>query len=509
MGASALPVLPSAPIGWCRVDSRQDQSETFRLPRIAILMAWVIASGCAAKPPKPVNPAPNPGVSTLPAETFRFKDYNLVFISFDALQAAHVGAYGNPRNVTPNFDKVASQGYCFTQVNSVASWTVPSSMSWFTGVYPSEHRMTNKYALYTPTIKKPANLQELSPELVTLAELLKRDGYVTGGFTGNAGVSGGFGYEQGFDVYFYEPGKFGGFDQSIPKAIEWLKTNRDKKFFLFLHGYDCHGQNTPKEGFDYRFVAPGYDRRYTGSEIEQEALREAGLDQGQLTLSDADVQFWRAIYDEKINRTDARFQEFLEEFDKLGLHDKTLFILTSDHGTEFFEHRRIDHGFTLYDEQIHVPLVIRLPKHPGGVRLTSRISSIDLMPTILDLLEIDPGRMPQTLRGTSLVPVMRGEASHRNCFSETDYREYTFKRSIVRDDGWKLIFTLETNSRELYNLNTDPGETINLAAERSNLADELQQTLFAHFKSIGHDLTARDWVTGLNPVYPSQGLPGK
>ena len=92
-------------------------------------------------------------------------------------------------------------------------------MTWFTGVYPSEHRMTNKFAVYAPPVQKLANLKELAPDLVTLADVLKQNGYATGGFTGNAGVSGGFGYEQGFDVYFYEKGKFGSIDQSIPRAL--------------------------------------------------------------------------------------------------------------------------------------------------------------------------------------------------------------------------------------------------------------------------------------------------
>lgn len=470
----------------------------------AVLVVALIACGCGRVEPKQ-NSVPAGSPTDIAAEPLKFKDYSLVFVSFDAMQAAHVGTLGNLRKVTPTIDSFAEQGYCFTRVYSVASWTVPASMTWFTGVYPSEHRMTNKFAVYTSTVQKPANLKELSPHLVTLAEILKRAGYATGGFTGNAGVSGGFGYQQGFDTYSFEPGKFGGLDRSIPKAIEWLAANRQHKFFLFLHGYDCHGQNTPADGFDYRYVDADYDRRYTGSEVEQETLREEGLENGELNLRESDVRFWRAIYDEKINRADTRFQEFLAEFDKLGLADKTLFVLTSDHGTELYEHRRLDHGFTLYDEQIHVPLIVKLPGQDAGRKIADQVSSIDVMPTILDLLDIDTRDVRQQLRGTSLVPAIHGKPAQRNCFSETDYREYTFKRSIVRPDGRKLIYTLETKSRELYDLNTDPGETINLAASKTKLAEELESQLFAHFKTIGCDLANRRWEIGLNPVYQSQG----
>jgi arylsulfatase A-like enzyme len=433
------------------------------------------------------------------------EEINVVFISFDALQAAHVGCLGYHRDVTPTIDALARHGYNFTNHYSVASWTVPASMTWFTGVYPSEHRLTNKFAVYKPPVRKLANLKELSPELVTLAEILRLNGYATGGFTGNAGVSGEFGFAQGFDVYYEEPGHFGGMDRSMSEALKWVHANRDRKFFLFLHGYDIHGQSTPAGGFDYRFVDKEYDQKYTGSEQEQEALREEGLDKGRISLRDVDVRFWRAVYDEKIQRTDAKFRQFLDDFNDLGVTDRTLFVLTSDHGTELYEHRRFDHGFTLYDELIRVPLIVRLPRQTTGRAIAARVSSIDILPTILDLVKASvPENVRNRLRGRSLAPAMNGEPERRDIYSETDYREYTHKRSIITPDGWKLIYTLENRSRELYNLNADPGEADNLVATEPKLARQLEERLFDHFASIGHDLGTKRWEIGLNPVYASQ-----
>lgn len=173
----------------------------------------------------------------------------------------------------------------------------------------------------------------------------------------------------------------------------------------------------------------------------------------------------------------------------------------------FYEHRRFDHGFTLYDEQIHVPLVIKTPGESIKRKtIGERISSIDVMPTILDLLDVRiPKDAKEQLRGTSLMPAIHGEPVKRDVFSETDYREYTYKRSIITPDGWKLIYTLENKTRELYNLNDDLAESKNVSATESKRADELERRLFAYFKSIGHDLTAKRWQVGLNPVYPSQG----
>ncbi|MGL4552906.1 MAG: sulfatase, partial [Gemmataceae bacterium] len=456
--------------------------------------------GCGTRPrPADVAEPEPPPAASLP---MAYPDHNLVFVSFDALQAAHVGSLGNPRDVTPTLDAFAKRAFSFRRAYSVASWTVPASMTWFTGVYPSEHRMTNKFALYRPPVEKVARLKELAPDLVTLADVLRGAGYATAAFTGNAGVSGGFGYDQGFDRYSFDPGRFGGFDVTVPRALEWLRVNRGRKFFLFLHGYDAHGQNVPEGGLDYRYVEKGYDRRFNGSEAEQEALREEGLEKGRLTLRDADVRFWRAVYDEKISRADERFRRFMAAFDELELTGRTLFVLTSDHGTELYEHRRFDHGFTLYDEQIRVPLFVRLPGQRSAGVIEDRVSSVDVMPTVLGLL----GRpVPEQVRGVSLVPALRGGPARRDVISETDYRQYTYKRSLIAPDGWKLICTLETGGRELYYLNVDPGEADDRAAAEPARANELQRRLFAHFADIGHDLTARKWERGMNPVYPSQG----
>lgn len=469
-----------------------------------LLVGSLLLSGCGSRPKPLATGIPQLDIASAQMP-MKYQDYNLVFISFDALQAAHLGALGYREGVTPTLDTFAKQAFTFQNAYSVASWTVPASMTWFTGVYPSEHRMTNKYTLFRPPIEKTANLKQLSPNILTLAEILRTRGYATVGFTGNAGVSSVFGYDQGFDIYSFDPGRFGGLDVSIPRALEWLRVNRSRKFFLFLHGYDVHGQYVPAGGYDYRFVAKGYDRRYTGSAAEQETLREEGLEKGTLTLRDADVQFWRAIYDEKINRADERFRRFLVAFAEMELMDRTLFVITSDHGTELFEHHRIDHGYSLYNELIRVPLFIRLPGQQSRGNIAERVSSIDLMPTILHLLDVPiDTTVKQKLRGQSLVPIMRGERYIQEIISETDYREYTYKRSIITPAGWKLIYTLESKQRELFDLNTDPHERDNQASVNTVRADELERRLFAHFVHIGHDLMARQWNIGLNPVYSSQ-----
>jgi arylsulfatase A-like enzyme len=130
------------------------------------------------------------------------------------------------------------------------------------------------------------------------------------------------------------------------------------------------------------------------------------------------------------------------------------------------------------------------------------------MPTILDLLDVKvPDTVKKQMRGASLVTGLKGKPVTKDVFFETDYRQYTYKRGIQTTDGWKLIYTLENKSRELYNLKNDPHETKNLVDQEPRRAYELEQRVFAHFKSIGHDLNARQWIPGLNPVYDSQAKP--
>jgi len=421
---------------------------------------------------------------------FNFSGYNILFVSFDALQAKHTSCLGYFRETTPTIDAFAKKGFLFAWAIAQSSWTLPSSMSWFTSLYPSEHKVVNKYSTYTESEKVFSNLQQLSPDVMTLTQILKANGYTNGAFTGDAGVSAKFGYGAGFDVYVDDK-KFAGFDHSIPPAIAWLRENKDKKFFMFLHGYDAHGQFDPPSGYTKKFLNFKYKGPLKGGKEEQAKFREEGLEKGFIELTDEDVQFWRALYDEKIYDADQRFRTFVEELERLGLLDKTIIILTSDHGTEFYEHKRFDHGFSLYDELIHVPLVIYLPGMKGGKIIEDQVRSIDLMPTILDLLNIKiSDKVKNQMRGVSLLPLVEGNHMDLVAFTETDYRLYIHKRAIRTPDGWKFIYSLENDKKELYNLKNDPRELDNLVEKERRKAYELEQELFRWLMSMQTEISS-------------------
>lgn len=407
-------------------------------------------------------------------------DCNVVLVSFDTLRAKNVGVLGYQRDTTPTIDRFAKKGINFTNAISVTSWTLPSHMSWFTGVYPSQHKVLNKFTVKENGDEEITNLKEVSPNFKTLAKVLKENGYRTGGFTGGAGVHRQFGFDQGFEIYTDDK-EFAGFIDSAPKALRWIKNNKDEKLFVFLHGYDIHGQYVPEGGYDNRFVDFEYDGELNGSKEEQEELREEGLARGNIFLTKDDVRFLTALYDEKIQRADELFAKFIKEYEQLGLMDKTVFILTSDHGEELYEHGRIDHGHSLYDELIKVPLIITAPGINDGITIDEQVSTIDLMPTILDIVGInETDNMLKQMKGRSLIEVTQGEDELQDVFPETDYRYSTFQRAIRTGRGWKLIVNLETKVKELYQLSSDPYERQNKADLQKNQLDELYQRLLQH-----------------------------
>lgn len=435
---------------------------------------------------------------------FSCKDCNVIIIAIDTFRADHASALGYERETTPAFDALAKKGYLFSEAISPASWTVPTFMSIFTGTYPSVHGVTNKFRVFTPSERVMSNLAESAPELSTLAEVLSENGYATGGFTGDAGVSGAFGYKQGFDTYTDEV-PFGGMENSMRHALAWLDEHEDEKFFMFFHGYDLHGQFKIPPGYESIYDT-GYDGTYRGTSAEEAVLREAQL-AGPLAYTSEDAAFWTAWYDGKLHDADARLAAFLDEIAKRNLMEDTVIVVLSDHGEEFFEHGGFDHGHSLYDEQLHVPLLFVIPGTDGGAVIDSQVSTIDVMPTLLSLLDIRPTEeVRRQLAGrTNLLGYLEnGERRGYDVFSETDYRDFTHKRSIRSEDGWKYILTLENGTQELYDLSTDPGEQHNLFSAEPYRARLLKDRLLAHLtETLGYDPSV-PVSTGCLPVYPGE-----
>ncbi len=365
---------------------------------------------------------------------------NVVVISIDTLRADHVGAYGYPRPTTPWLDRFASRSVVFERAISQSAWTRPAHASMFTGLYPVEHGIV--------TVHPP---RRLSPEIPTLASVLSQAGYRTAAFVGGGNLSAEFGFAAGFETY-RSPGRR--FSETVPAALAWIDENAARPFFLFVHGLDAHRP--------YR--ADAADRLALGLPAEP----ERNFAQACHGRPDAPVQPLVDQYDAAVHQADRFLGLLLEALDSDRLRDRTLVIVTSDHGEEFREHGGCFHIRSLHREIVEVPLMIRLPgvpprRVPGVVP-----ASVALAPTVLELVLGDRRALP----GPSIASLVAGEAQHfEYVVSETSTRRIRGGRGgrirSITGPTDKLIHWVDEGRIAYYDLDTDPGEHEPLEVQRA------------------------------------------
>lgn len=404
---------------------------------------------------------------------------NVLFLVVDTLRADHLPAYGYDRGSTPNLDAFAGDAIRFDQAFANASWTRPSFASMLTGRYAASHGVMSK-------------ADALPEALVTLPEALKDVGYATGGFVTNYNVAPYFRFDQGFDTYRYlEPDFVLGADDTSAKLVVAQVLRRVVEKWRVMRGVvepgtayqdarvvnDAVGawlEDAPRDPW-FLFVGymdphdPYYVHPYDGSGYGRAANPQP---------DPADVDRLRALYDGEITWWDARFGELVAELKRRGLYDDLTIVVTSDHGEEFHEHGGFWHGTTLYDEQVRVPLLLKLPgARRGGTVVRHWVQSIDLMPTLLQELDVP---VPEGVQGGSL-------------FTGTDrvYAEESHEGNVleaVRErrgtDEWKLMTANPGNPRgldpvQLYRVDLDPGETRDLAADAPDAVEATTEALVA------------------------------
>ena len=406
----------------------------------------------------------------------RASTLNIIFISMDALRYDVTGLDGG-ESATRNLQSFAEESVVFHNATSAAPWTLPSHMSVWTARWPSIHQVTNKLKLLASNQMVE---NTLSPGIQTFPDLLMEKGFLAGGFTGGAGVQSKYGFGRGFDTYL-DDRYFGGFDHSIPVAQQWIEKNREKKFFAFVHGYDVHGQYPLSDGAR-NTLSGKYKTKLSGDIKENASLREKGLsaiqkpgDEANLsgTLSDSDASFLKDVYLEKVRAADERVGNFLQFLRQSGLLDRSIVILFSDHGDEFMEHNAVDHGATLYEEQLHVVMMIRFPGFAKRHDIHNPVRTIDIFPTVFDSLKF---QNPAGVDGKSLLPMLRGQQQDLPIFAETDYRLYRHLRSYRKGDH-KLIIDLQDGEKELFNLKDDPHEQKNISSSEPRITYEMEQAL--------------------------------
>jgi len=405
-----------------------------------------------------------PGLSACARE----RPPSLVLISLDTVRQDHVSAYGYERPTTPSLDRLAERGVLFTEAFAQEVNTAPSHGSMFTGTYPHEHGCVS-------------NAHKLDADHATLAEILLSAGFRTAGYVSGfpmrARVSA---LDRGFEVW---DDAFQGWRRDgrivTGRALRWLaERGADERFFLFLHLYDAHGRYEPPEGYRDLFASeePG---RSLESIPRYQRIRD---EQGRVVRT---LDTYVDRYDAMIRYVDDLVGRVLEAVDL----DRTVVVVLSDHGETLGERAHaLDHGGQLFDEQIRIPLVLAAPGLTSS-RTHARVETIDLLPTLLELLELDaPGL---EIPGRSLVPALRAGAQGRDrVFSaaravsgrhaDRGYRLQPPRRLLsVRSERWKLIRYpgVDDDPVELYDLAADPGEERDVAPGHPEVRDALLEEL--------------------------------
>ena len=387
---------------------------------------------------------------------------NVLVLLIDTLRADRLGCYGGLPSRTPNLDAVAAGGLLFEHAVAQASWTLPSVASIFTGLHPRSHGafgVRRRAGKILPEIGNGAEF--LADALVTWAEVAREAGITTAGFSTNPMVSRATNYAQGFETFVDFPWLLEGRNWTPAREVnaaflDWLRANRDRRFLAYLHYMEPHDPYVPPP--DGRGAPPSGIRPSVAAGWIRDIANRVNFD-GTGHLSDAEVAWVRTLYDGEIRGWDAALGTLLAGLDALGVRDSTVLVITADHGEEFQEHGRLAHGSQLYEETLHVPLVLAGPGISPG-RRAELVQGIDLFPTITALLGVAP---PPTLPGRSLLAASEA----RSVISETARGIGPGGTSIdlvaVRDAEWKLIRTPALERSELYDLAHDPTEHDNRA----------------------------------------------
>jgi arylsulfatase A-like enzyme len=383
---------------------------------------------------------------------------NVILISLDTVRADHVGAYGYRRDTTPNIDRLAGEGVVFENAFTPIPWTVGAHMSLLTSLYPTVHGIVH------------AARSSHTPD--TLPMKLREAGYRTAAFV-NPMLDGEYGFAKGFDHYFC-PHKETRAEGMVDHAIRWLSENKDRPepFLLFLHLFDAHYTYEAPPPFSTAFIA-----RFK-PEIHE--LTRADQYKQQMNLTAEELEQALALYDGEILYADHHLGRLFQRLRDLGVYDSALIWVLGDHGEGFLEHGLMNHGNSVYEELIRVPLIARMPGGRfAGRRVKNPVSLIDVAPTVFDRLETAP--LPH-IQGRSLLPLIAGKPVDTGAV----YVAGAYA-SCLRTNDWKFIENpdsrFETITRalkarhEVYDLRQDPGEKTNLAAERGPAIERMTRAL--------------------------------
>ncbi len=435
---------PSSTAATIVSEERAQMKNLLRAPVLGGIVLAAIALSCAPEPKTP---------------------FDVLIYVLDACRPDRMGAYGYPLPTTPTIDALAAdaESVIFDRHYVAGTWTKPATASLFTGKYVHQHGVTD--ALYELAGRR-YRAQVLADEHVTLAESLQKTGFATYGLVTSDHLAPRFGFDQGFDEYFDPDNLTVGDSGRISKSLK-LIMYEDLAYFAYIHQNAYHSP-LRHEDRDSEFMAAfdfGYDEESRAAEgIDFTTSEIVGkIRDGESQLTSDDTRFLSLAYDAKLRTVDRTVvAPMIEGLQHIGRWDRTLLIVTADHGDELYEHGDYAHGHALWEEVIHVPLIVKFPLGMRPAHLPKRVdtltSNVDFYPALLDFLD-RPAL--QGLVGQSLF----GKIQNRFVLSQG----YMAKAASLTE--WAVLhgrekLLVENRVRRLFDLETDPGETHDLADSR-------------------------------------------
>lgn len=414
---------------------------------------------------------------------------NIVLISIDTLRYDRLGINGYTKKTSPNIDKFFEKGINFKNTYAEAPWTLPSHAAMLTGIYPKK-------------LNIELTTDPLLPEALSIAKILKNNGYNTAALSTGAFINTDQGFGQGFDFFKYYQ-QWQDAEKITKDGMDWLKKNKNTKFFLFLHSFQVHDPYSPDKKF-----AKKIDPDYKGNLNSVDISKIAAINTGREKLPAAELEKISALYDAEISQMDYYLDRLFKKIKTLGLEKNTIVILTSDHGEEFGERGLWGaHGYSVYDELLHVPLLIKIPNATTQATQVDFLTGlIDIPPTILGLLGIES---QTNFDGINLTRLFTNKKvnSERAVYAETaidkkimvenvveayktiitgSYRPLSRapkadipKAKMVRQGNFKLIQNFD-GSFELYDISKDPAEKNNIADTEGQIRQKLQELLTSY-----------------------------
>ncbi len=412
------------------------------------MRSWLIAFGIATLLVFSAGCSKPPSRSTQP---------NVLLISLDALRADHLSCYGYNRKTSPFLDEIAARGTRFSHAFVNTHGTPPSHTTMLSSLYQETHRVG--YGAGTP-----GGRNDTIPDQIELVqEILQRNGWRTVGVTGGGYMSSVFGFGRGFESF---TDKARSIEQGTGLLLAELEQQQDRPVFAFLHTYQVHSPYDPPD--PYRAL---WDTGKSDFEGSNENLAPIQNDAGKI-LEPEDFEHLAALYDGEIAFTDTTLRSFFSELERIGFLDNALVIITSDHGEEFGDHGGLLHRVSLFEELLHIPVILYGAGVDEGVVDPVLISLIDIAPTILVAAGLP---ITAVMEGRDL----RGDLSEPKWVEQRVFAQYTSLRYAIRTPRFKLIQYPKTDRLQLYDLRRDPSESRNLRRKHGELAAELLAELEA------------------------------